>query len=69
MPEDTIEVHPVFPWLTPAVRAWLYQVSTAVSALATGYGVVDSNKAALIVAVFFALLGSGTAALHTPKSS
>lgn len=67
MPEnDTIEVHPVFPWLTATRRAWLYRVTVSVSALAAGYGVVDSNKGALIVGVIGALIGSGTAAAHTP---
>lgn len=66
---EQVDVHPVFPWLTAPRRAWLYRVATATSLAAGGYGVVDSNKAALIVGVVAAFLGVGTATVHTPTAT
>lgn len=63
---ETVEVHPVFPWLNAARRAWIYRLATALSALAAGYGVIDDSRGALIVAVIGAFVGVGTAAAHTP---
>ena len=67
MPEnDTVEVHPVFPWLTATRRAWLYRVTVSVSALAAGYGVVDSNKGALIVVAAGLILWTSVGRLIDP---
>lgn len=60
------DVHPVFPWLTQARRAWLYRVVTALAPLTVLYGVVSGEEAAVWVGAIAAILGSGTAALHTP---
>lgn len=63
---NTPDPHPIVPWLTPRRRAWLYRVVAAVAPLAVLYGVVSETEAALWVAVAATVLGSGTAALHTP---
>lgn len=61
--------HPFFPWLTAPRRAWLYQVVLAALPLLTLYGIVADQAAPLFGALTLALVGSGTAALHTPKDS
>lgn len=61
-------VHPVFPWLNAARRAWLYRVVVAVVSLVGAYGVVDGSRAGVLVALVAAVLGTGTAAAHTPTS-
>lgn len=59
--------HPVFPWLTAPRRAWLYRVCVAVSPLATAYGIASESDASLWLGFAAALLGTGTAAAHTPR--
>lgn len=61
--------HPVFPWLTAPRRAWLYRVVVAVAPLAVLYGVLDDQAAALWLGVAATVLGTGTAALHTPTGT
>lgn len=56
-------------WLTPARRAWLYRLLTVVVPVLIAYGVVDGAQAALWVALAGAVLGTGTAALHTPTKT
>lgn len=51
--------------LTPARRQWLYVIMTALVPILVAYGVVDNADAALWVALAAAVLGTGTAALHT----
>lgn len=51
--------------LTPAVRQWLYGIITAAVPILIAYGVVESADAALWVALAAAVLGTGTAVLHT----
>jgi len=46
-------------------RAYAYRIMLAASALATAYGVVDGDKAALWVAVGAALIGNGLATKNT----
>lgn len=53
-------------WFTPRVRSWLYLVLTAVIPLLIAYGIVDDHTAPLWVALVAAILGQGTAWLHTP---
>lgn len=62
----TPDAHPVVPWLTPPRRAWLYRVVVALVALAVIYGVVSGEEAAAWIAAAAAVIGSGTAAMHTP---
>lgn len=68
MPDPTIpDPHPVVPWLTPHRRAWLYRVVVTAVALLVVYGALSGEEAAAWVAAAAALIGSGTAALHTPR--
>lgn len=60
--------HPVFPWLTTRRRAWLYRVLTAVGALALLYGAAGGDEITGWVVLAAAVLGTGTAAAHTPTS-
>lgn len=53
---------------TPAVRQWLYGVVTALVPILIVYGVIDSADAAIWVALAAAVLGTGTAVLHTNTS-
>jgi hypothetical protein len=66
MTDDDGGEHPIIPFLTYKRRAWLYRVTSPVSALLMSYGIVDSNTAALWTALAFAVIGNGTAALNTP---
>jgi hypothetical protein len=65
-PADDGGEHPIIPFLTLKRRAWLYRVSSPVSALLMSYGIVDKNSAALWTALAVAVIGNGTAALNTP---
>lgn len=56
-----------FAWLTPTRRQRLYVVLTALVPILVVYGVVDSQTAALWVALGAAVLGTSTAALHTNR--
>lgn len=56
----------LFQWLTPAVRGWLYTVLTAAIPLLIVYGIIEDTHAPLWVALAGAVLGTSTAALHTP---
>lgn len=62
----TPDPHPIVPWLTPARRAWLYRVVVAAAPLAVLYGVATETEAALWVGLALTLIGTGTAAAHTP---
>lgn len=46
-------------------RAYMYRVLTAASPLVTAYGVMEESKWALWVGLGTAVLGLGTAAVHT----
>lgn len=59
----------LFGWFTPRVRQWFYGVLTMAMPLLIGYGVLDNQQAALWVALAGAVLGLGTAGLHTPVKS
>jgi len=56
-------------WFTEARRAWFYRIALAGMALATVYGVVDSDTAPVWLAVIFAVLGLGTSGLATVNTS
>ena len=56
-------------WLTEQRRAWIYRIALAVMALATVYGVVDSETGPVWLAVIFAVLGLGTSGLATVNTS
>ncbi len=58
--------HPIVPWLTAVRRAWLYRTVAALVPLLVTYGALSGQQAAAWVALAAALIGSGTAALHTP---
>ena len=51
--------------MTEATRAYIYRILLAVSALATGYGLVTGEKAALWLAVASAIIGNGQATAFT----
>lgn len=51
---------------TQATRAWIYRVTTAAMPLLIVYGVVTDETAPLWVGMAAAILGTGTAAAHTP---
>ena len=55
------------PWLTPARRKWLYVVLTAAVPLLITYGVLTETTAPLWLSLAAAVLGTGTAAAHTPQ--
>lgn len=55
-------------WLTPKVRVWMYGVLTCAVPLLIAYGVLDEQTAALWVALGSAVLGLGTAYMHTPTT-
>lgn len=57
------------PWLTPARRRWLYLILTAAVPLLITYGVLTETTAPLWVSLGAAILGTGTAAAHTPSES
>lgn len=67
MPEIP-DAHPVFPWLTPPRRAWIYRCSVAAVPLLAFYGLLADQAAGLWVGFAAALIGTGTAALHTPTA-
>lgn len=58
-PDDTFELLP------RRVRAYLYRVLTAASPVIAAYGIVEDSKLALWVGLAGAVLGTGTAAVHT----
>ena len=47
------------------IRARLYPILLALSALATFYGLASDEEAALWVALVFAVIGNGTAVAYT----
>ena len=49
----------------PATRQWLYGLVTALVPILIAYGVIESADAALWVALAAAVLGTGTAVVHT----
>lgn len=59
----------IFSWFTPRIRAWFYGILTAVIPLLIAYGVLDAQQAPLWVAFAAAILGQGSAWLHTPSPS
>ncbi|WP_165215251.1 hypothetical protein [Schaalia sp. ZJ1691] len=59
----------ILTWLTPQVRRWLYGILTALIPLLVVYGQVESDAAALWLALGASVLGTGTALAHTPGSS
>lgn len=63
---DTPDDHPVIPWLTPARRHWLYMVTAAAGPLMSFYGLVSELALPLWLGLAASVLGTGTAALHTP---
>lgn len=54
-------------WLTPERRLRLYRVLTALVPLLIAYGAVSEHTAALWLALAGAVLGTTTAAAHTPR--
>ncbi|OKL49290.1 phage holin [Boudabousia marimammalium] len=54
-------------WLTPNIRRWAYSVITAVVPLLIVYGVLDQQTAPLWIALAASVLGTATAAAHTPR--
>lgn len=65
----TPEAHPVVPWLTPPRRAWLYRVTGAAVPLLAFYGYLAEQAVPLWLAFAGSVIGTGTAALHTPTDS
>lgn len=57
----------IFVWLTPRFRSWFYLVLTAAIPLLIAYGIIDDQTAPLWIALVAAILGQGTAWLHTPN--
>lgn len=64
---ETLEVHPVIPWLTAPRRRWLYGVVTAAQPLAVALSLATENVAPLVAGVILAFIGTGTAGAHTPR--
>lgn len=63
--------HPLFPWLTPEVRAWLYPVAGAVGVLLVATAKIGPDDLEPWLELIGAILGIGgstVAALHTPRS-
>ena len=56
-------------WLTPQVRTWVYGVLTCAVPLLIAYGILDEVTAALWLALAGAVLGLGTAYMHTPTKT
>ena len=54
-------------WLTPRLRAWLYGILTALFPLIIAFGVLEASTAPLWLALGAAVLGTGTALVHTPR--
>lgn len=65
----TPDAHPVVPWLTPPRRAWLYRLTSAAVPLLAFYGLVAELAVPLWLAFAGAMIGTGTAALHTPTET
>ena len=61
--------HPVFPWLTPERRGWIYRVSAAAAPLLILAGIVSDVAAPLWLGLLVAVLSTGTAAAHTPTEA
>lgn len=59
------DAHPLTPWLTPARRAWLYRVLTAAAPLLVAKGLASESDLQVYLGIAAAVLGTGTAALHT----
>ncbi len=51
--------------MNEATRAWLYRLVTPITALLTGYGILDDRTAALWAGLAGALLMGGLATLNT----
>lgn len=60
------DAHPIAPWLTPERRAWLYRLVVTALPLLVLYGYLSEQEAPLWLAFAGAMIGSSTAALHTP---
>lgn len=56
-----------FKWLTPTMRRWAYGVAGAVVALCGVYGILDDSQGVVVLGLVAALLGLGTAGVHTPR--
>jgi hypothetical protein len=54
--------------MSESVRAYIYRVLLALVPLLAGFGLVDDNKAALIVALVTAVFGVGLAVKNTSTS-
>lgn len=52
--------------IPPAVRTWLYAVTTAVGPLLIAYGVVDDQTWPIWLGLAGAFLGTGTALAYRP---
>ncbi len=56
---------PPFELLPKRARAYLYRVTASAGPLVTAYGIMDGKKWALWLGLASAVLGSGTAVVHT----
>lgn len=54
-------------YLSPAVRAYLYRIATAVAPVLVLYGVLSETEVAAFLGVLVAVLGTGTASAYTPR--
>lgn len=69
-PDDvTPEPATLVDWLPPARRAHLYRIISAAAPLAAIYGALTEQALPLWIALAGAVLGTGTAAVHTPTKS
>jgi hypothetical protein len=61
--------HPILPWLTPPRRAYLYRVALASVPLLVLTGWMTNEAALYLVGFIAATLGTGTAAIYTPRKA
>lgn len=63
------EIAVINPLFRPAIRKWLYGITSAAVPILVAYGILEEATAPLWLALFAQVFATGTAYLHTPNET